>query len=96
MNPPPPPGVDPTAWQIYLRDLRSLYAGERLIGAATCFAGLLCGLGSLSTPSTWLRAAAFGLLTVGMVIFAGVILRRTRWAATHRPRPDSPRSPADR
>lgn len=76
----------PLTRERYLYELRRLYLGERRVGLG--FLGLGGGL-VVGGGMDWLEPPAapvgWAAIGVGWAILLRVIVRRTRWAATHRP-----------
>ncbi len=70
----------------YLSELRRMYLGERRVGLA--FLALGAALAFASTRE-WANArlapVGWASIGVGWTIVIRVIVRRTRWAAEHRP-----------
>ncbi|MBI1683112.1 hypothetical protein [Caulobacter hibisci] len=69
----------------YIATIRGLHRKERLLGFAACLVGVLLLIWGRQVPGTPGWAAPTGLLVIGAgwLLFAYVIVRRTRYVRTH-------------
>jgi hypothetical protein len=69
----------------YVQTVRGLYRVERLSGLAACLVGALVLIWGRMAPAAPAWAVPVGLVTIaaGWLLFAYVILRRTRYVRAH-------------
>ena len=69
----------------YVRTIRGLYRAERLTGLGACLVGALVLIWGRMVPAAPAWAVPVGLVTIaaGWLLFAYVILRRTRYVRAH-------------
>jgi hypothetical protein len=69
----------------YLATIKGLYRKERVLGFVACLAGVLLLIWGREVPGAPAWAAPTGLLVIGAgwLLFAYVIVRRTRYVRTH-------------